>query len=113
MARGYTGAIIHFVNKDNYSEYQIVQGRNLNVYNDFIYKDGAISYIEIDIDGNETAVEIAGNVSTNLALAGEGLSTGALVGIICGSVGGALLLGGGAVVLVLYLKKRKATKVAE
>lgn len=113
MARGYTGAIIHFTSKDNYSEYQIVQGRNLNVYNDFIYKDGAISYIEIDIDGNETAVEIAGNVSTNLALAGEGLSTGALVGIICGSVGGALLLGGGAVVLVLYLKKRKATKVAE
>ena len=113
MARGYTGAIIHFNNKDNYSDYQIVQSRELNVYNDFIYKDGTLSYIEIDIDGNETAVEIAGNVATNLPLKGEGLSTGALVGIICGSVGGALLLGGGAVVLILYLKKRKATKVAE
>lgn len=61
MARGYTGALVHF-NGDNFSKYEMVQGRGINVYNDFTYKDGKISFIEIDEDGNEMPTKIEGNV---------------------------------------------------
>ena len=109
MSYGYSGVIIHFEDDKDFSKYQIVQGHNINVFNDFTYKDNEISYIEIDIDGNETVTTIEGSISTNLIIGKQGLSTGALIGIICGCVGGVLLIGGGICVL-LVLKKKKSAK---
>ena len=56
-AYGTNKMIIHF-NKDDLSEYDIAEGSDLAITNDFDYQeDGTLKWVDIDADGVETAME--------------------------------------------------------
>ena len=68
-ARGETTAIVHF--KDNYSNFEMVQGVEFTVNHDFKYENGKVSYIVVDALGNESEYTPKNGVKLSLGTASK------------------------------------------
>ena len=104
FARGETTAIVHF--QGSYSKYELVQGPEFTINDDFKLEDGKLSFIRVDANG----VEASFTPQYDVKLSGGKLSkTGLIVGLSVG--GGVLVLGGACVPLYLFVFKKKGIKL--
>jgi len=115
QAFGETGVVIHFLDPNDYANYECISGPSLKVNNDFIVEENGIKTIEIDIAGTEKTVEIDNLTYTTTVIptptpepSKGGLPGWGIALIVVGSVVVAAGLGVGA--YFLFFRKKLIAK---
>ena len=108
-ARGETTAIVHF--KDNYSNYELVQGTEFTLNDDFKYENDKLSFIRVDSKGVEHAFTPLKDVKYSTGEKSVTKSNKGLIIALSASLGGTALLAAVLVpTLIIFFKKKKAKK---